>query len=148
VRRSSPLVASPPAPGALAAGLGLLALGLVGLVLASPLDAIAPLIVGAAVAGVGHGVGFLAAQHDLNRIAPEEHRGELNAALYTCIYLGVSISVIGVGLLGDLISLYTAIVVFAVVTGVASLSVAAWQLAADRPRAARRRPLRAIRGQV
>jgi MFS family permease len=117
---------------ALAAGLGFLAMGLVGLVLASPLDSVAYLVVGAAIAGIGHGVGFLAAQHDLNRIAPEERRGEVTAAFYTCIYLGVSISVIGVGLLGDVTSLYTGIVVFSAVTGVASLLVAAWQLLANR----------------
>jgi MFS family permease len=119
-------------PAGLATGLGMLAAGLIGLVLASPLGSVAYLVLGAVVAGAGHGVGFPAAQNDLNRIAPQERRGEINAAFYTCIYLGVSVAVIGVGLLGELTSLYTAIVVFSVVTGVAALLVAGWQLLASR----------------
>jgi MFS family permease len=136
---------------ALAAGLVFLAIGLVGLVLASPLHAVAYLIVGAVIAGVGHGVGFLAAQHDLNRIAPDDRRGEVSSAFYTCIYLGVSVSVIGVGLLGDATSLYTGIVVFSAVTGSAALVVAAWQLFANRgqaTRSRRREPLRVMRGRA
>jgi MFS family permease len=115
-----------------AAGLGLLALGLVGLVLAAPLGTVGVLVAGAVLAGAGHGVGFLAAQHGLNRIAPEARRGELNAAFYTSIYLGVSVSVIGVGVLADAASLFTGLVVFAAITGAASLLVAGWQLATDR----------------
>jgi MFS family permease len=134
-------------PAALAAGLALLAAGLVGLVLAHPLGTIAWLIAGAVIAGAGHGVGFLAAQHDLNRIAPRERRGEVTAAFYTCIYLGVSVSVVGVGLLGHATSLYTAIVVFSVVMGVAALLVAAWQLIASRDRSRHRREsLTVVRG--
>jgi MFS family permease len=136
---------------ALAAGLGLLALGLVGLVLASPLGAVGVLIASAAVAGAGHGVGFLAAQHDLNRIAPEERRGEVNAAFYTCIYLGVSVSVIGVGLLGDVATLYTGVVVFSIFTGAAALFVAGWHLAASRERRrgrTRRQPHPLLRGRA
>jgi MFS family permease len=132
--------------GAQVAGLGLLALGLVGLVLAAPLGAIGALVAGALLAGAGHGVGFLAAQHGLNQVAPEGRRGELNAAFYTSIYLGVSVSVIGVGVLADAASLYTGLVVFAAVTGTASLLVAGWQLAASRPRPGREPGVRASAG--
>jgi MFS family permease len=138
-------------PAAQGAGLLLLVVGLVGLVLASPLDLVAALVAGAVVAGAGHGVGFLAAQHDLNRIAPKERRGEVNAAFYTCVYLGVSVSVIGVGVLADLTSLYTGVVVFAAVTGAASLAVAGWHLTASRERRGdrgRRPPLSAARGRA
>jgi MFS family permease len=135
--------------GALAAGLGLLAVGLVGLDLASPLDAVGAMVAGAAVSGAGHGVGFLAAQHDLNRIAPDERRGEVNAAFYTCIYLGVSVSVIGVGLFAHYASLFTGVVVFSIVTGAASLVVGAWQLAANGGRReARRGRWAPIRGRT
>jgi MFS family permease len=129
---------------ALAAGLALLAVGLIGLVLASPQGSVVYLIVGAVVAGVGHGVGFPAAQHGLNRIAPQERRGEVDAAFFTCIYLGVSVSVIGVGLLGQATSLYTAILVFSAMTGFAALLVAAWQLLADRRPASRRQRRRSL----
>ena len=144
IRNGAPPVA------AQAGGLVVLAIGLVGLVLAKPAGIIWPLIAGAAVAGLGHGAGFLATQDDLNRIAPDEHRGEVNAAFYTCIYLGVSLSVIGVGILGAAISLFTGVTVFAAVTGSAALAVAAWHLAAAReqsPRRDRRRVSPAVFGR-
>jgi hypothetical protein len=125
VRRGAPPVA------AQAGGLLLLAIGLVGLVLASPLGTIWPLVAGAAIAGIGHGVGFLATQDDLNRIAPNEQRAEINAAFYTCIYLGVALPVIGVGILADAVSLFTGVAAFAAVTGTAALVVAAWHVASD-----------------
>jgi MFS family permease len=117
-----------------AAGLGLLALGLVGLVAAAPTGLVSVLVAGAVLSGVGHGIAFLAAQHDLNTIAPPERRGEVTAAFVTCIYLGVSVSAIGVGVLADLASLSVGVAAFGVVTGTAALAVAAWHLLTDRER--------------
>jgi MFS family permease len=136
-------------PRAQAAGLGLLVVGLLALVLASPLGATGLLVAAAIVAGAGHGVGFLASQHELNRIAPDKRRGEVNAAFYTCIYVGVSTSVIGVGVLADLASLYTGLVVFAGVTAAASLLVAGSQLTHERKRRPRAHlPLTLVRGRT
>lgn len=118
---------APPIP-AQAGGLALLALGLLALVLATPLKVPALLIVGALLAGVGHGLAFLAAQDDLTRIAPAEQRAEISAAFYVCIYLGVALPVIGVGILAATISLFTGISVFAAVTGTAALVLAVWHL--------------------
>jgi MFS family permease len=129
-----------PPVAAQAGGLLLLAAGLVGLVLAKPLGVIWLLIAGAAIAGLGHGVGFLATQDDLNRIAPKERRGEVNAAFYTSIYLGVSLSAIGVGVLAATVSLFTGVAVFAAVTGSAALLVAGWHLASERSTAGARAP--------
>jgi MFS family permease len=115
-----------------AAGLGLLAVGLVGLVLAAPTGLVTVLLAGSALSGIGHGIAFLAAQDDLNKIAPPHRRGEVTAAFVTCIYLGVSVSAVGVGLLADAYSLSTGVAVFAVVTGCAALAVALWHLLAAR----------------
>ena len=79
-------------------------------------------------AGLGHGVAFLAAQDDLTRIAPSGQRAEVSAAFYVCIYLGVALPVIGIGILAVLTTLFTAVTTFAVVTGTAALAVAAWHL--------------------
>jgi MFS family permease len=115
-----------------AVGLGFLTTGLVALVLASVSNSAAVLVAASVLAGTGHGLGFLGAQDDLNRLAPPERRGEINAALYTCIYLGIALPVIGVGVLADLTSLNTAVVVFAALTGTAATCVAAWHLLSDR----------------
>ncbi|HEX7162713.1 MAG TPA: MFS transporter [Trebonia sp.] len=109
-----------------AGGLVLLAAGLAALVAASPAQSWLLLVIGAALAGIGHGAAYLAAQDDLTRIAPSEHRAEVSAAFYVCIYLGVSLPVIGIGVLADLTTLFTAITTFAVVTGGCALAVAAW----------------------
>jgi MFS family permease len=111
-----------------AGGLTLLAVGLAALVAASPAHSWVLLVVGAALAGAGHGAAYLAAQDNLARIAPSDKRAEISAAFYVCVYLGVSLPVIGIGILADLTTLFTAVTTFAVVTGVCALSVAAWHL--------------------
>lgn len=111
-----------------AVGLALLAGGLAALVAAAPLHQAALLVGGSILAGVGHGMAFLAAQDELTRIAPDEQRAEVAAAFYVCIYLGVALPVIGIGVLAELVSLFAGVATFAVVTGVAALAVAAWHL--------------------
>jgi MFS family permease len=128
-----------------ATGLILLAAGLAALVAASPAHSLALLVAGAALAGVGHGAAYLAAQDDLTRIAPDDQRAEVSAAFYVCIYLGVSLPVIGIGILADLTSLFTAVTTFAAVTGVCALTVAVWHLCrrdGDSPGGPGRRPER------
>jgi MFS family permease len=117
-----------PSAEAQAGGLTLLALGLLALVLATPLSAPPLLIGGAMLAGAGHGLAILAAQDELTRITPEDERAAVSAAFYVCIYLGVAGPMIGIGILAATISIYTAVSVFAAVTGGAALLVALWHL--------------------
>jgi MFS family permease len=118
---------APPAE-AQAGGLTLLAIGLLGLVLAAPAHSPALLVAGAILAGAGHGIAYLAAQDDLTHIAPDEHRAEVSAAFYVCIYLGVSLPVIGIGVLAVATTLFIGVATFAAVTGAAALAVAGWHL--------------------
>jgi hypothetical protein len=84
--------------------------GLLGLVLATWLSPVF-LVVGAALAGAGHGLAFPAAQDDLTRIAPDDQRAEVSAALCPCISLGATIPVIGIGVLAAVFSLFAAVAV-------------------------------------
>jgi 1,6-anhydro-N-acetylmuramate kinase len=43
-----------------------------------------------------------------------------------CIYLGVSIPVIGIGAIADVAMLFTAVAIFAALTGGGALAVASW----------------------
>jgi MFS family permease len=113
-------------------GLGLVVLSLGALVVAFPTHSVVLLFAAAVVGGVGHGMAFLGAQVDVNAIAPPDRRGEVTAAFFVCIYLGVAVSAVGVGLLATLASLYTAVVVFACVTGVACVAAVGWQVAVAR----------------
>jgi hypothetical protein len=75
-----------------------------------------------------HLLAFLAAQDDLTRIAPDGQRAEISAAFYVCIYFGVSVPIIGIGLVAVATTLFTAITTFAIVTGGGALALAAWHL--------------------
>jgi hypothetical protein len=77
-------------------------------------------------AGAGHGIGFLGAQDELNRIAPDDRRGEVTAAFITCIYVLVGASVIAVGVLDIRLPLSVAVAVVAAVLASAALATAAW----------------------
>jgi len=121
-----------------AAGLALVGAGLVALVVAFPAHALALVLAAALLAGVGHGMAFLGAQADLNAIAPPERRGEVTAAFFTCIYLGVAVSAIGVGIVATLASLQTAVAVFAGVAGAAAAVGIVWNVAVRREDAATR----------
>jgi MFS family permease len=113
-------------------GLGLVVLSLVALVAAFPTHSVALLFAAAVMGGVGHGMAFLGAQADVNATAPPDRRGEVTAAFFVCIYLGVAVSAIGVGVVATLASLYTAVVVFACVTGAACLTAIGWHVAVRR----------------
>ena len=86
--------------------------------------------------GTGHGIAFLAAQAQLNLAAPPDRRGEVNAAFYTLIYLGVAVTVISTGLVTLIAPLSTAITSFAVVIAAVALATAAWHLKAGSGRSA------------
>ena len=111
-----------------AAGLTLLALGLVALVLAFPARSLLVLLLAGLLTGTGHGIAFLGAQAQLNLAAPPDRRGEVNAAFYTLIYLGVATCVISTGLLTLEVSLETAVTVFSVTLATIALATAAWHL--------------------
>ncbi len=113
-----------------AAGLTLLALGLVVLVVASPLHSLAILLVSSVVIGTGHGFSFLSAQDELNTIAPAERRGEVTSAFIGCIYLVVATSVIVSGVLDRWFALATAVGTVALTLALAATATAIWRMSA------------------
>jgi MFS family permease len=116
-----------------AAGLVVLAVGLLALVVAAPLHSLALMLAGAVAAGTGHGIGFLNAQQELNEIAPDERRGEVTAAFIGCIYFVVACAVIASGLLDLRFSLSVSVGEVAVALIVVALATAAWQVGASLP---------------
>jgi MFS family permease len=117
-----------PVQAAQAAGLTLLALGLVGLVVASPARSLALLLAGSVATGAGHGLAFLSAQDELNALAPSERRGEVTSAFIGCIYAVVAAAVIGTGLLDRWFSLSVAVAAVALALTAVASSIAVWQL--------------------
>ena len=125
-----------------AVGLLLLAAGLVALVLAFPANSLALLILAGVLSGAGHGLAILAAQGQINLAAPPDRRGAVNAAFYTLIYLGVATSVMSIGLMTLVVSLSTAVTVYAAGIAVVALATAAWHVRPSVGRPARPVPPR------
>jgi MFS family permease len=107
------------------AGMGLLAIGLVE-------SSLAFLLAAAIVAGLGHGLSFRHGLVAINRASPAQHRAEVASAFFVIAYLGISLPVVGVGLLTDVAGLRAAGLVFAAV--VATLAAVVTFLQSARPR--------------
>ncbi|HZP73125.1 MAG TPA: MFS transporter [Gaiellaceae bacterium] len=114
-----------------ALGLVVIALGLALLALASPVRSLTLLVAAAIATGVGHGLAYLAAQDELNALAPAERRGEVTSAFVCCIYALVATAVISTGLLDLDLSLQTAVAGTAAMLAVTALAVAGWQVRRD-----------------
>jgi MFS family permease len=111
-----------------ALGCVLLALGLGGVVAAGPSGSLPLLVAGSIVAGIGHGIAFLTAQHELNELAPGERRGEVTAAFIACIYFLVASFVIASGLLGSLFSLDASVEAVGSALIAVALGTTAWHV--------------------
>jgi MFS family permease len=89
----------------LAGGVGLLALALW-------IESLAALIASASVVGLGQGLVTGAGLAAINQRAPIERRGETASSFFVVMYVGLSLPVIGVGLLANALSLRTAGIAF------------------------------------
>ncbi|MEV7596986.1 MFS transporter [Kitasatospora sp. NPDC089797] len=72
-----------------------------------------PLVLAALAGGAGQGMGLRGAVGEVAAASPREHRGGALSALFVVAYFGISIPVIGVGLLTGLLGLAHAGLVFA-----------------------------------
>lgn len=86
---------------ALAGGCATLILGMGMLVLALQLQSVLLLIVCAVVSGVGQGLSFAAGLALVEGGAPEDRRAAVTSSLFIIAYLGVSLPVLGVGVLDE-----------------------------------------------
>lgn len=111
-----------------AVGLALLAIGLVLLVVSSATHSLPTVLAGAVVTGVGHGLAFPHAQHELNTLAPQERRAEVSAAFVCCVYVLVGGSVIAVGLIDEADGLTRGVALVGTMLTAASVATAGWQL--------------------
>jgi MFS family permease len=109
-------------------GLGFLIAGLAALVVAFPLHALALVLAAAVLAGIGLGLSYFGAQTEINQLAPTERRGEVTAAFITFVYLSVTVTAIGTGLLSDALSLGTAVAIAGGAVVAVAAASGAWHL--------------------
>jgi MFS family permease len=109
-------VAMPAGCLALIAGMGSLALSLA-------FSSLALLVVCAVVAGFGHGLAFRAGLTAVNARAPVQQRGAVASSFFVVMYAGISLPVIGVGILAQATGLRTAGLTFAAAVAAVSIVV-------------------------
>jgi MFS family permease len=99
-------------------GVGLLALAL-------GIESLAALIVSASVVGLGQGLVIGAGLAAINQRAPVERRGETASSFFVVMYVGLSLPVIGVGVVANALSLRTAGIAFSAAVAALVLAVLA-----------------------
>ncbi|MBE7194486.1 MAG: MFS transporter [Gordonia polyisoprenivorans] len=105
-------------------GLVLLALGLAGLIGATFLAQPAAVIAAAIIAGVGHGLTFMAALRTTNALTENsDRRPRVLSSFYIATYGGVGIPVIGAGIVATATDTTFAVRIFAVVTIIALVAL-------------------------
>jgi MFS family permease len=97
---------------ALVSGCVLLVAGVVLLGFAVGTESLGTLIASAAVVGIGQGLVIGAGLAAINQRAPVERRGETASSFFVVMYVGLSVPVIGVGVVANATSLKTAGIVF------------------------------------
>ncbi|WP_435972652.1 MFS transporter [Streptomyces sp. Qhu_M48] len=122
VRRSLPL------------GCAVLFAGLVLLGVALATDLLVFIVLSAVVGGVGQGLAFRAALSSVAAAAPADRRAAVISALFVVAYTGISIPVIGVGLLADPLGLEGAGLVFIGCMLVLVVSAAAYLIRRPAPK--------------
>ncbi|GAB3667839.1 MFS transporter [Nocardioides korecus] len=105
-------------PRAMTVGCLALTGGMVVLAASLLLGQLVLLVLGGLVAGVGQGLTFRAGLGAVGQASPAARRGAISSAYFVVLYVGISVPVVGVGLLTTLVGLVTAGVVFAVLVGV------------------------------
>jgi MFS family permease len=93
--------------------LALLIPGVLLLVLAENIASMPLLLAASALGGASGALGYRASLETINQIAPEDRRAETVAALLVACYAGISVPIIGVGVLSQLVNPTVADLVFA-----------------------------------
>jgi MFS family permease len=107
----------------LGGGLAALAAGLVAITAAVWLPSLALLLAGGVLAGAGAGAAFKGGISVVNSIAPDGHRGEVLAGLFLFAYIGLTVPVLGLGLVSQLLAAPVAVLGFAVLLLAAAAAV-------------------------
>ncbi|MGY2876159.1 MFS family permease [Marmoricola sp. URHA0025 HA25] len=103
-------------------GLALLIVALGMFVAAASTDSVLLCGASAAVAGAGQGLAFSGSARAVSTIAPNDHRGNLMSLFFVAIYLGVTVAIVGLGLLSTRVGLLPAVQLFSVVASVGCLA--------------------------
>ncbi|MCI4373593.1 MAG: MFS transporter, partial [Thermoplasmata archaeon] len=105
------------------AGGALVPLGLVTIATAVWTGLAAPFFLGTVLCGAGFGLCLMGGLGLLNQVAPPDRRGEVLSEFYVAAYLGLSVPVVGIGVLGTAFGLPAAVVALSVIISLLSAPV-------------------------
>jgi MFS family permease len=103
-----------PSRGVMLAGLSLLLAGLALIVAGLAQATLVLFLAGTVVAGVAVGAVFLGSLATASRLAPPGRRGQVISAYFVACYCGLTVPVVGVGVLAGLIGDFSAVLILAV----------------------------------
>jgi MFS family permease len=83
----------------------------------------APFFLGTVLCGAGFGLCLIGGLGMLNQVAPPNRRGEVLSEFYVAAYLGLSVPVVGIGVVANSYGLPTAVVVFSVLISLLAVPV-------------------------
>jgi MFS family permease len=83
----------------------------------------APFFLGTIVCGAGFGLCLIGGLGMLNQVAPPDRRGEVLSEFYVAAYLGLSLPVVGLGIIANLYGLPAAVLVFSVLISMLAVPV-------------------------
>ena len=100
---------------ALLIGFGWLLVGLALFLYGLDAASFPPFMAGTACAGVGTGLVLMGALATTNRIAPPEHRGEIMSTFFLCVYGGMAVPALAVGIFAQHVGFFRPTLVCAIV---------------------------------
>ena len=77
-----------------------------------PAVSTALMVIGGLIAGVSHGIAFLAGMQTITIASPVDRRAEVAASFFVVAYVAISLPVVGLGLLANTFGLAMAGVIF------------------------------------
>ena len=83
----------------------------------------APFFLGTVLCGAGFGLCLIGGLGMLNQVAPPDRRGEVLSEFYIAAYLGLSVPVVGIGIIANVYGLPTAVAVFSVLISLLAVPV-------------------------
>jgi MFS family permease len=99
-------------------GCALLIVGVIALAPSLVVASLPLLVIGALIAGVGQGMSFRAGLASIGEVSPPDQRGAISSAFFVALYVGISLPVVGFGLLSTTTGLVPAGLVFIAMVGV------------------------------
>jgi MFS family permease len=124
---------------AVAAGCGVLVIGMLIIAASLQFSSLTLLILGALVAGAGQGVSFSRGLAAVAELTPPDRSAEVSSTYFVVAYVAISLPVVGEGLAAEAWGLRTAGIVFALaISALAAVCLAA--ILVEERRAARRQP--------